>query len=307
MAEDLVGLAWGGLSEERRAEVERHAESCSGCRAELDEVRALRSAVAALGMIEPSWRFHERVLSRLEETDRRAGKLRELAPASPGPASRRLERLRERDRFLVGWVRPRWKILTLAASAAAAAAVLFATGLWRLPAARPRGPETVEFRPRVRGLLARRSERKTCRVRVEVTVEAGSLDVSGVLDDGEVVLTAAFDLAAHEKCLLAFRASEWESFSARPENRPGGPEHARFEAIAGLRRPAEVRGGSLEVPDELMAGYLDGESEVVLLRLRGRSEIWTRENFADYLKRDLPEQITVPISALPPVGAAGNS
>jgi hypothetical protein len=159
------------------------------------------------------------------------------------------------------------------------------------------GPVALRTRERpreeFRAVFGRWTERRECKERTAASLEVdGELDVSDVLDDGEVILTAVLDIAQHEKCLLAFRASEWLSFREKREHTPGGREDARFRVIADASRTVSVRGGTMEIPETFVAEYLDGSAEVYILRLRDHTEIWSRRTY-DLYSRNVPPQITI--------------
>ena len=171
---------------------------------------------------------------------------------------------------------------------------------WKIAVREPAEPavKIVDNRPEGRIVMARWRERKECE-RSEARFEGGSVDVAGVLEDGEVVLTGVVDLDRHERCLMAFRASDWTEYARLHGHPLAARERARFREMDSNRRTASVRGGRLEVPREMLDRYVGGTSGVVVLKLRNRAEIWSRDAFRVY-RRSMPEIVIDPteVSAL---------
>ena len=286
MREDLVAFAWEKLEGDARGEIERHVESCDECRAELEKIRSVRAAVRSAAEIEPTGGFHARVMSRLKQRMTPRG-----LPAA-GPASRRLALLAERDRPRV--FTPRQKVIAFLCSAATAAVVMLALQAWKIAVREPAEPVVtyVDDRSEGRIVMARWRERKECERR-EALSEAATIDVAGILDDGEVVLTGVVDVERHERCLMAFRASEWDEYVRLYGNPLAARERARFREMDSNRRTATVRGGRLEVPQAMLDRYVGGTAEVVVLRLRDRAEIWSRDAYGIYRRR-MPEIVIDP-------------
>ncbi len=294
--EDLVALAWGKLEgdahPEYMNEIERHVESCEECRSELDRLRSVRAAVRSATQIEPTGGFHARVMARLKQ------RITPTGHPSAGPASRRLALLADRDR--PRFFTPRQKAIAFLLSAATAAVVMLALQAWKIAVREPAEPVVtyVDDRSEGRIAMARWRERKEC-ARREALREATTIDVAGILDDGEVVLTGVVDTERHERCLMAFRASEWDEY-ARLYGNPLAPrERARFREMASNCLTATVRGGRLEIPQAMLDRYVGGAAEVVVLRLGNRAEIWSRDAYSIYQRR-MPEIVIDPrdVSAL---------
>lgn len=290
MREDLVAFAWGKLEGDTHPEylneIERHVESCGECRSELDRLRSVRAAVHLAVQIEPTVGFHARVMARLKQ------RMTPTGLSSSGPASRRLALIAERDRPRV--FTPRQKVMAFLLSAATAAVVMLAFQAWKVAVREPVEPVVtyVDDRSEGRIVMARWRERKECERR-EALSETATIDVAGILDDGEVVLTGVVDIERHERCLMAFRASDWDEYVRLYGNPLAARERARFREMASNRRTAMVRGGRLEVPQAMLDRYVGGAAEVVVLRLRNRAEIWSRDAYSIY-RRSMPEIVIDP-------------
>lgn len=284
--EDLVALVWDSLPEPGRERLERHAASCEACRAELSAIRTVREALEGLPEARPAAGFRAAVMSRAR------------ALARGGAASRRLAKIVERERILTAWLRPRWRLVTLGVSVAACVAFLIVSRFiaWERPA--PRELSFVRDSPRAEGraIVGRWKERRECAVAREARVEGSTIDVSGIIEDGYVVLTGVADVRLQERCLIAFRASDWENYSRRGRNSPSLAERERFRALESARQLVRVSGGRLEVPEAMLVEYLAAR-EVVILGLQGRTEIWARKTYEEY-SRSLPPFIHVDMDDL---------
>jgi len=294
-AEDLTALAWGKLEGERLATVEAHLDACGACRAEVEALAAVRRTLAAAGGVRTSEGFHDLTMDKVRVSAKPArGKSAPQWSAlagghAPRPAlsvAARYARSRERDRLLAHLVRPRWRLGVLAGSAAAAAAFLLAARLWSLAV-----PDVPTYDPRVlaerhhgRSTVARYMERTGCAERRESRIDGAAIDVSGLIDDGQVILAAAADPSSLESCVVAFRVPDWERYRQTHEGGPAGPERARFETMASSRQLATVVDGQLVIPKSLLEQYVNSR-DVILLRLAGRMEIWSRNGFRTYSTR----------------------
>ena len=276
-------------------------EGCAECLAELESLRSVSANYLRSVEIAPSAGFHEKLMARAAEaaSAERASPVRGLRVA--GPATRRLARIVERERAVTAWFRPRWRLAVLASSAAAVLAAVMISKAWVL-----KGPDTPDdetgLAARRRGrqaITARFKERKECaegaELRLEVTFEGSWLDVSDIGDmagEQEIVLTGVIDLSQHENCLLAFRAADWKLFADRYERTPDGPETERYRAIARSKQVVTVRDGRIEIPDVLLTRHMSG-AEVVILRLDGWAEIWSRASLGAYMQHGIPARIGV--------------
>ncbi|MHC5058467.1 MAG: hypothetical protein ACYTKD_27740 [Planctomycetota bacterium] len=289
---DLIDLAWGKLDPERETEVLRHTMHCAECTAELEALKDVRESVGSAADVVPSVGFHEKVMDRVRE-----GAARATPPSgihAAGSATRRYAKIVERERSARSWVRPRWRLLVLATSAAATLSAVMLTRMWVLDkGARPSAREDAETRERSRrAVFARHAERRDCERKVPAEIIDGRLDLANALGEGgpldeilgedEIVLAGVEDLDQHETCLMAFRAEDWASFARLHESAPEGPARERFEAIAGSRRTVAVVDGRIEVPEDLLAKHIGGTS-VVILKLRDRAEIWSRKALKTYI------------------------
>ena len=299
---NLVALAWGNLEDELRPSLDRHVESCDECRAELDELRSLRATVRSVTDVEPSAGFRARVLRQAQDAgvvaQVKEAQVKECARATPaalatlpddaGPASRRLAVLAERDRTRV--VRPYRRMFALVVASAVAAAAMLAFQMWKVALTDPPEPTVtvVDDRPEGRITMARWRERQEPADLRRTQPEGATIDVAGLLDDGEVVLTGVVDLDRHEKCLMAFKPSDWAEYVRLHGNPVAARERSRFAQLDSNRRRATVRAGKLEVPKAMLDRYVGETSDVVVVRLGDRAEVWSREAFDTY-RRILPQ------------------
>ena len=307
---DLIDLVRGEFDGEsgaaRREEIERHVGDCPDCRADSESLRSVREAVRSVE-IAPSSGFHGKLMARVREAAREDPE-KTPAPANgvrlPGGASRRLAHFVERENILHAWFRPRWKMLVLATSAAACFGLIALSKAWILKP--PAGQTAEEVRLAARHaerieVFARFRERRECAEPVAAELDGSWLDLAdmdvGIIEDDQVVLTGVIDLSQDENCLMAFRAADWEEFARGHERAPEGAVRERFRAIADSRQVVPVRGGRIEIPREFLARHVSG-TDVIILRLRGRMEIWSRENLKAYMRHGVPGQIGVEIDEI---------
>jgi DNA-binding transcriptional regulator/RsmH inhibitor MraZ len=294
---NLVDLAWGKLEDELRSGLDRHLESCDECRAELDELRSLRATVRSVTDVGPSAGFHARVVARVKDAQVKEARAKGRArptPAAPaalpaaGPASRRLAVLAERDRTRV--VRPYRRMFAFVGASAVAATAMLAFQMWKVALSDPPEPTltVVDPRPEGRITMARWRERQEPVDLRRTQPEGATIDVAGLLDDGDVVLTGVVDLDRHEKCLMAFKPSDWAEYARLHGNPVAARERSRFAQLDSNRRRATVRAGKLKVPKAMLDRYVGETSDVVVVRLGDRAEIWSREAFDAY-RRILPQ------------------
>jgi len=304
---DLIDLVREELPPERSAELSQHTQGCPSCLAELESLRAARAAARSVE-IAPSPGFHGKLMSRVREAVTSVDARAQEGRASPvkglhvvGPATRRLARIVEREKAVTAWFRPRWKLAVLASSAAAVLAAVMITKVW--PQAAPVGPDgEAKMRPQLiekRAIVARFKERAECSLsgtgRREARLDGSWLKVSAIVEvagDEEVVITGTIDLSQQENCLLAFRAADWELFAYRYERAAEGPELERFRRIASSKHVVPVRDGRIEIPRALLVKHVSGP-DVVVLRLEGRAEIWSRANLEDYTAHGVPRAIGI--------------
>ena len=85
----LVRFEEGDLDEQERETVAGHLESCAGCKAELDNIRAAWDALAAYPRIKASGGFVARVLAAIGATSvaRKAKPVARAAVTSPSSSS----------------------------------------------------------------------------------------------------------------------------------------------------------------------------------------------------------------------------
>jgi DNA-binding transcriptional regulator/RsmH inhibitor MraZ len=284
LGEDLVAAVWDKLDAARRDEVLAHAASCPACAAELRDVRFVKSGSEAVGRVAVTADFRRRLMSRV----RRATPASELA--SVGPASRRLASMAERDRPVARWLRPRLKVISLAVSVAAAAAFLLVSKVVEIET--PTAREGVLARAPVspaesRASVARWRQRRECAQLFDAASRDSTVDVTGILDDGQLLMTASYDVSQHERCVLLFSSAEWETLRAAFASARPGPERSRFERLALATQTVEIAGGRLTIPQQFVTEYLDGETDLVILKLDDRAEIWSRASFGTHT-RSLP-------------------
>ncbi len=284
---DLIDLAWGKLAPEKAEEVRSHAAGCAECAAELDALKETRESVSSVADVAPSVGFHERLMERV----------RSATPGgvhAVGPASRRYAQIVEREKNARSWVRPRWKLLVLATAAAATLSAVMLSRMWTLDKyTHPSGGGLVQSHEQDRrAVFARHAERRECTRRIETEIIDGRLDLANTLGEGgalgdilgdeEIILATVEDLDQNESCLMAFRVADWASFTRRHESAPEGPARRRFEAIADTKRVVAVKDGQIAIPEDLLAGHLEGTS-VVILKLRDRAEIWSTKTLKSYI------------------------
>ncbi|MHC4506798.1 MAG: hypothetical protein ACYTFI_26205 [Planctomycetota bacterium] len=314
LIEDLIDLDREELSPERSAELSRHTEGCPDCLAELESLRSARAAARSVE-IAPSPGFRGKLMSRIREAAASVESVESVnnehareGRASPvkglrivGPATRRLARIVEREREVTAWFRPRWKLAVLASSAAAVLAAVMITKVWvqvvpvGTGGVAKRRPQLIEER----ATMARFKERAECALsetgrRME-RLDGSWLDVSAIVEvagDEEVVLTGTIDPQQQENCLLAFRASDWELFADRYECAAEGRELDRFRRIASSKQVVQVRDGRIEIPRVLLVKHVSGP-DVVVLRLKGRAEIWSPASLEAYTEHGIPRAIGV--------------
>jgi DNA-binding transcriptional regulator/RsmH inhibitor MraZ len=162
--------------------------------------------------------------------------------------------------------------------------------MWKVAHTAPPEPTVtfVDDRSEGRITMARWRERQEPADLRRTQPEGAAIDVAGLLDDGEVVLTGVVDLDRHEKCLMAFKPSDWAEY-ARLHGNPVAPrERSRFAQLDSNRQRATVRAGRLEVPKAMLDRYVGGTSDVVVVSLGDRAEVWSREAFDAY-RRMLPQ------------------
>lgn len=279
--EDLVALVWGSLPEAERKELELHAASCEACRTELDTIRAVREALALIPEVRPSETFRARTLSRAKE----------LACKRP---SNRLSKLLKREGVISAWLRPRWRILTFGASVAACIAFLVASRFVIIERLSPNRAAMEISSPRevARAAIVRWKERRECAHVREARMEDSTLELKELLAEEEVILTGIADINMNERCLMVFRASDWEGYSRRERNF----DRKRLAALEETKRLVRVSGGRLEVPRPMLEQYLASQ-DVIILRLSDRMEIWSRSAYERYA-RELPPLIHIDMDEL---------
>ncbi len=315
--EDLIDLVREELPPERTEELSRHTEGCPHCLAELESLRSVRAAARSVE-VAPSPGFRGKLMSRVREAAASVQAIESLESindgqaregrTSPvkglrvvGPATRRLARIVERERAVTAWFRPRWKLAVLASSAAAVLAAVMITKVWVQVGPDVPGDEA-KRRPQLiekRAIVARFKERAECALsetgRREARLDGSWLEVSAIVDaagDEKVVLTGTIDLSQQENCLLAFRAADWQIFADRYESAAEGPELERYRRIASSKHVVPVRDGRIEIPRGLLVKHVSGP-DVVVLRIDGRTEIWSPTNLADYTAHGVPRAIGV--------------
>ena len=290
LAPDLAAYAWGKLGDERLAEVQSHVDQCASCSSELDDFREVKDAVALIPTISLTQDFSERLMVRVRGA-KRVSRATPLVSPAAGSASRRLASMAERDRPVISWLRPRLKVITLVASAAAAALFLFISQMVEIETPTPKTAALREPHKPGRATVARWRQRRECESLIEAALDGDALDVSDILADGDMMMTASYDVSQHEKCVLLFAADDWDALRAAFSVAPAGPEKLRFAGMEAAGRAVSVAGGRLAVPGEFGSTYLEGGSDLVIMKLRGRTEIWSRRALEDH-RRKLP-QITV--------------
>jgi len=288
---DLVAFAYGQLDGEAAARVEKHLAGCAACASELEEIRAVRSDFASIPAVPVSGSFHDTLMSRARKVKfDRATPIGELA--SVGPASRRFVAMAERDRPVVKWLTPRLKVVTLALSAAAAVLFVIASQFVKIETPVPSNDRVVHVpRQDGRATVARWRQRRECPDLFPASAMGGELDLSNIVEDGDLMMTASYDVSQHEKCVLLFSSASWETMRAEFAASPAGIEKRRFQRLAASVRAVKVASGRLTVPAQLLTDILDGGTDLIILKLPDRMEIWSREAYGTHT-RELPS-ITV--------------
>ena len=293
---ELVAYLGGELPEADAERIARHVEECPECAAALEEFRRTYALVRTIPMIEPSAAFRAGLERRISEkvASRAAAPGAPAAPAAPGgPGGRISKRLAAIEAARArggGWA------VYVSVSMAAVCAFLFVT-------------QFIIFERRARrevyigGLQAKRllgelKQRRECPARYETHLVDGRVDFSPVVRNGTVRLVGYRETAApSDRCVFAYDPIQWEDLAFRAE-RADGDERDRLQGLIEDAMVAEVVSGTLEIPPGLLAESLLQETELTVLPLRRRAEIWATRALRDYLSRDFIFNIKIEREAM---------
>lgn len=229
--ETLLAHADGELAALEQAQVAHHLARCTACRA---RVEGLKSVTASLGALVHALDTAEPVAWQVDEpaSSSKAADLRPVRVLAPSPPVRR------RDALAVRWA----AAISLAAGAAAAAALLGVPLLQPDPAAGPLVPYTAAPSPAAGGAIA-------------VQPDQGALDI--VLENVAPDTHIAFAFHAGDDVVVEIRESDTAWFRAA-RGQLTADLRGRTATIQ-VRAPSALRAGVLRVNGQLTARFAGGE------------------------------------------------
>lgn len=286
LREDLVALLQGELEPSREAEVRAHAEACAACRVELEALRGTLSAARAIPEVQVSKNFNAKLREKLA-----AAKATPAASAAPSgetqrtkrPSSRRVVSgnfsARRREEKRGPWMRY---------VAAAAALVLVAVGVARFVIL-PKGKDLTSEELMALRMKALKDERRNAPERWEAVLGENAFDVAQATQAEKLFLVPSVNSRAYETCIVAYTSDE---IDAMKHNK--GVDQKQFEAMMQRAITATVVGGEIQLPKDFATPYLGRKgSKLVLLKLKGRMEVWSAQAFESYIENE-PNMEIVP-------------
>ena len=279
--QDLVALIQGELDEARAEELRRAMEADPELKAAYDGYLAACQAIRQVAPCEPSGAFRHNLAARIRE-------------ASARPASRRRQALSRRG---AEWpVRPLFLLISIAAAAVFLLAANFLV-IYFPNFKSPREPRTstaqiTDFRQKL-------YEQRRAAKRQDVEIAGDQLSVAFLFgetnpkDANAAHTTDKLILVGHhfdhtdERCIMAFTPAQWESYQRGGERELSDFERMHRRRAAQKKQEADVMGGRVTIPPELLADYIGGSASlrrVSVIRLAGRAEIWARDKFDSYLQ-----------------------
>lgn len=280
LREDLVALIQGELEAACADAVRAHAESCAACRAELEALRGALEAARALPQVQVSENFNAKLREKIAAA--------KAAPAgetqrAKRPSSRRVASgnfsTRRRDEQRGPWMRY---------VAAAAAVVLVAVGVARFVIL-PKGKDLTSEELMALRMKALKDERRNAPERWETVLGENAFDVAQATQAEKLYLVPSVNSRAYETCIVAYTADEIDAMKQNT-----GVDQKQLEAMMQRAITATVVGGEIQLPRDFATPYLGRKgSKLVLLKLKGRMEVWSAQAFESYIESE-PNMEIVP-------------
>lgn len=284
LREDLVALIQGELESARADAVRAHAESCAACRAELEALRGALEAPRAIPEVQVSENFNAKLREKIS-----AAKVAKAAPAASEtqrakrPSSRRVvsgnfsARRRDEKRG------PGMRYV-----AAAAAVVLVAVGVARFVIL-PKGKDLTPEELMALRMKALKDERRDAPERWETVLGENAFDVAAATQAEKLYLVPSVNNRAYETCIVAYTADEIDAMKQSK-----GVDQKQLEAMMQRAITATVVSGEIRLPKDFATPYLGRKgSKLVLLKLKGRMEVWSAQAFDSYIENE-PNMEIVP-------------
>ncbi len=130
-------------------------------------------------------------------------------------------------------------------------------------------------------------ERRKAWAQGKVLVVAADGQVSGLSFAGNkkfhLVLHARQESGEH--CVFVYDSEQWVNYLAEVEKRKGLRGYEALASAAHEAREVKAKDGVLCLPPAVYQEFLRAPARIQVLRLVGRAEIWSTDDFGEYMKR----------------------
>lgn len=280
LREDLVALIQGELEAARADAVRAHAENCAACGAEVEAFRGALEAARAIPEVPVSEGFNAKLREKIDAAQ--AASANETQ-RTKRPSSRRVVSgsfgTRRREEKRGPWMRY---------VAAAAAVVLVAVGVARFVIL-PKGKDLTAEELMALRMKALKDERRNTPERWETVLGENAFDVAQATQAEKLYLVPSVNSRAYETCIVAYTADEIDAMKQNT-----GVDQKQLEAMMQRAITATVVGGEIRLPKDFATPYLGRKgSKLVLLKLKGRMEVWSAQALESYIESE-PNMEIVP-------------